>query len=213
MGTKNNHSRPRRIPKQERSRAVVVAIQEAALLVLSQEGFEGFTTNAVADRAGVGIGSVYRYFPNKESIVASITRDCAEALRNNTQAMEHFGALDLRCRVRFAIMGVLADQREILKIGSELSDHFEQAVRIEVASPSIGAIRFWRTVLQPDAECAQMSEELSNPRLAEMLWAIADGLLPALLTHDPKQVDDPDFLERVVALAMSCLPEGSTCKG
>ncbi len=78
-----NNPRPRQIPKQDRSRAAVAAIQEATLLVLLESGFEDWTTNAIADRAGVGIGSLYRYFTNKESIVASLTRNGAAELLAN----------------------------------------------------------------------------------------------------------------------------------
>jgi len=64
--------RARRDPAQERSRQTVDAIVEAAGQLLVEHGRLGVTTNAVAERAGASIGSVYQYFPNKEAIFASL---------------------------------------------------------------------------------------------------------------------------------------------
>ncbi|MFN7399386.1 MAG: TetR/AcrR family transcriptional regulator [Sandaracinobacter sp.] len=61
-------------PRQSRSRATVDAILEAAAQVLENEGEPGFNTNAVAERAGVGIGSIYRYFPDKQEILIEMGR-------------------------------------------------------------------------------------------------------------------------------------------
>ena len=52
-----------------RSQHLVAAILEAALQVLEKEGAQRFTTTRVAERAGVSVGSVYQYFPNKASIL------------------------------------------------------------------------------------------------------------------------------------------------
>ena len=64
--------RARRDPAQERSRQTVDAIVDAAGQLLVEHGRLGVTTNAVAERAGVSIGSLYQYFPNKETIFASL---------------------------------------------------------------------------------------------------------------------------------------------
>lgn len=63
---------PRKRPRQTRSKATVDSILEATARVLIAEGFDGLTTNAVADAAGVSIGSLYQYFPNKEALVAAM---------------------------------------------------------------------------------------------------------------------------------------------
>jgi AcrR family transcriptional regulator len=59
-------------PQQARSRSTVNAILESAARILARHGWAEFTTNAVAEAAGVGIGSLYQYFPNKMAIVDSI---------------------------------------------------------------------------------------------------------------------------------------------
>ena len=64
--------RTRRIPRQERARASVEAIFEATARILQADGIEALNTNAVAERAGVSIGTLYQYFPNKEAILEAM---------------------------------------------------------------------------------------------------------------------------------------------
>jgi AcrR family transcriptional regulator len=65
----NRSRRPVRKARQARSRATVEAIVEAAARILAEQGWQGLNTNTVARRAGVSVGSVYEYFPDKQAIV------------------------------------------------------------------------------------------------------------------------------------------------
>jgi AcrR family transcriptional regulator len=63
---------PRKLPQQDRSRLTVEAILEATTHILTQEGYDKANTNRIAERAGISIGSLYQYFPNKESLMAAL---------------------------------------------------------------------------------------------------------------------------------------------
>lgn len=65
----------RKQPQQARSTELVAAILEAAIQVLAKEGAARFTTARVAEKAGVSIGSVYQYFPNKAAILFRLQSD------------------------------------------------------------------------------------------------------------------------------------------
>ncbi|TAJ69944.1 MAG: TetR/AcrR family transcriptional regulator [Phenylobacterium sp.] len=65
----------RKRPKQTRSAELVSAILEAAVQVLAQEGAQRFTTARVAEKAGVSVGSLYQYFPNKAAILFRLQSD------------------------------------------------------------------------------------------------------------------------------------------
>src|SRR4051794_19086778 len=65
----------RKRPKQARSSELVAAILEAAVQVLAKEGAQRFTTARVAEKAGVSVGSLYQYFPNKAAILFRLQSD------------------------------------------------------------------------------------------------------------------------------------------
>lgn len=60
--------RPRRKAKQQRSQETVQDLLEAAARVLKRRGYSAATTNRIAETAGVSVGTLYEYFPNKEAI-------------------------------------------------------------------------------------------------------------------------------------------------
>jgi AcrR family transcriptional regulator len=71
----------RKAPVQRRSAQTVEAVLEAAARILETRGLVACTTNAVAERAGVSIGSLYQYFPNRDALtVALIERETAQLL-------------------------------------------------------------------------------------------------------------------------------------
>jgi AcrR family transcriptional regulator len=66
---------PRRLPRQERSRLMVRRIMDAGREVLVNRGYDGATTNLIAEVAGISPGSLYQYFPNKDVIIAAVIDD------------------------------------------------------------------------------------------------------------------------------------------
>jgi AcrR family transcriptional regulator len=63
---------PRKQPRQARATAMVELVLEAATRVLSSDSLAGFNTNRVAEIAGISVGSLYQYFPNKSSLIAAL---------------------------------------------------------------------------------------------------------------------------------------------
>ncbi|MCC6808098.1 MAG: TetR/AcrR family transcriptional regulator [Deltaproteobacteria bacterium] len=82
----------RKKPKQSRSQATVNACLEATARVLEQEGLSGLTTNRVAEVAGVSIGSLYQYFPNKASLLLALAEH--EAERDIDELKGHLACAD-----------------------------------------------------------------------------------------------------------------------
>jgi AcrR family transcriptional regulator len=73
---------PRKTPRQKRSSDTVAIIVEAAARILERDGFEGFNTNAIAEKAGVSIGSLYQYFPSKNALLSALMeREAAPLLK------------------------------------------------------------------------------------------------------------------------------------
>jgi len=84
---------PRKRPEQPRSQATFDTIVEGAARILEERGFEGYNTNAIAERAGVSVGSIYQYFPDKDAITAAvIRREAAQLLDHARAARDTIGA-------------------------------------------------------------------------------------------------------------------------
>ena len=65
---------PRKHPSQDRSKETVEAIVEGAIRIFERDGFAKATIPAIAECAGVSVGSLYQYFPNKLSLLAEAKR-------------------------------------------------------------------------------------------------------------------------------------------
>ena len=87
MPTKNSPFAPRKEPVQARSRMTVKAILEATAQVLVANGYERAGTDAIAALAGVSIGTLYQYFPNKESLVATLIRNHVDEVIHMIEAV------------------------------------------------------------------------------------------------------------------------------
>ena len=70
-----NAFEPRKTPVQTRAAVTVEAISEATIQVLLSQGADRLTTTRVAERAGVSVGTLYQYYPNKESLLFAVLED------------------------------------------------------------------------------------------------------------------------------------------
>lgn len=113
---------PRKIPRQGRSRATVDAILDACAEGLASRNYEALTTNAISERAGVSIGTLYEYFPNRESVAAALAgraflrmvdvmrralKDCVVGGMKDIDGAEH---------MLLAGVGVLVDERAVFRV-------------------------------------------------------------------------------------------------
>jgi len=200
MNNKNELT-PRKKPTQQRSRQTVDAILEAAAQVLVEKGYAASTTNRIASRAGVSIGSLYQYFPNKDSIVMALLEDHLEEAR---QYVENFFAGDKK-------MG--ADPAEMLEeivkalIGMHKRDPGLHRVLLEEA-PHPDSL--WARVLQIEENAALGMEVIlkdrsdlraGNPALAARLAVhLIESLTHWFVIYEPQGVGEDEFLKETVDL-------------
>jgi len=85
--------KPRKTPIQARSNASVDAILQATIQVLVSVGKERLTTTRVAARAGVSVGTLYQYFPNKSALLQACLRHHMEQVRRSIETVctQHSG--------------------------------------------------------------------------------------------------------------------------
>jgi len=92
---------PRKSASQSRSQATVETLLDATARVLTREGYDRASTNRIAAVAGVSVGSLYQYFPNKEALVAAlVARHNREMLQLIRDALEEAGSRKLATVMR-----------------------------------------------------------------------------------------------------------------
>lgn len=148
----------RKLPKQARSTELVASILEAAVRVLAKEGAHRFTTSRVAEKAGVSVGSLYQYFPNKAAILFRLQSDewrqTSDMLRNILEDARTPPLARLRALVH-AFIRSECDEAEIRVALNDAAPLYRDAPEAQEARAS-GArtvVLFMREVL-PDASDA-----------------------------------------------------------
>lgn len=112
----------RRKPKQARSTALVSAILQAAIQVLAKEGAQRFTTTRVAQRAGVSVGSVYQYFPNKAAILFRLQSEEWQQTSAMLESILQDKAIPPLARLRQLVHAFVRSECEEAEVRMALSD-------------------------------------------------------------------------------------------
>ncbi|MFF0427176.1 TetR/AcrR family transcriptional regulator [Streptomyces sp. NPDC004520] len=144
--------RLRREPQQARSRARVEAILGAADRILSQEGYEALTTRRIAEAAGVPVGSIYQFYPDKGAVVDALGRRYLEGFATAIDGL-----------VERALAGELTD------LVGTMVDIYSELFRSQPGGMALWAGRH----LSPELARA---DEASNALVAEGLLRIVEHL-------------------------------------
>jgi len=112
-----NTFEPRKTPVQARSAVTVEAIFEATIQILVTHGLDRFTTTRVADRAGVSVGTLYQYYPNKQSLLFAVLEHhlgkVAEAVEAACEQARHKPLADMTKQVVEAFVDVKIERADI----------------------------------------------------------------------------------------------------
>lgn len=124
--TRKSAANPRKQPSQERSRETVAVILEAAARILESRGIEGYNTNAVAEKAGVSIGSLYQYFPGKDALtialIISFEEDLLQSVKTAVAATQYDTLTQALHRIVRALYGAHI-RRAALNVVLEAEEH------------------------------------------------------------------------------------------
>src|SRR6185503_770897 len=117
---------------QARSRATVDALLEATARILVREGFDRASTNRIADVAGVSIGSLYQYFPNKEALVAAVVERHQQDIRQVIQGeLEKAAMLPIEQGVRMLVAVAVKSHRIAPKLHRVLAEQIPRVGTLE----------------------------------------------------------------------------------
>jgi len=197
--TKKLKKAPIRKAKQERAQATIEAVLEAAAQILTVEGYEGATTNRIAEAAGVSIGSIYQYFPNKESIVAElIERTLGQVMSVFVERLAQVGNLALKEGVRQLIRAMIEAHRK----HPSLQRVYDEQI------PKIGKLGRLRELQNQAVEMVQLyfasrrnELRVKNLEIAAFIGVHSvEFLIKEALSERPELFESPAFEDELVAL-------------
>jgi len=198
----------RKQPTQARARATVDVILQAARRVLVRTGYAKFTTNAVARTAGVSVGSLYQYFPDKRALVGAVLEDHVERktseLRRDRRKLAQASLEQLihgyaqwmveSHRDEPALHRILAEELPRQGLSSKLAADYER-----------GIASVCQMLAARASELVPQNHELS----AFIIVHTMEALTKAALQRDPRMLDD-DLIDEITALIMGYLKPGAS---
>jgi AcrR family transcriptional regulator len=184
-------ARPKRADAQRNYAKVLAAAREAFA-----EGGEATSLEEIARRAGVGIGTLYRHFPNRQALVEALYVDEVEALSRSAVEFADAEPWEALSGWFESFMGYMATKRAL---AAELLNYMDQDAELfQVCRASL--YRSGEPLLKRAQEAGVVRADVEFPEVLQM--AIGIGKIPA---SDPAQV------ERMLRIALDGLryrPEG-----
>lgn len=200
---------PSKSPAQERSRFTVEQIVQAGAQVFAERGYAGATTNHIAERAGVSIGSLYQYFNNKEEILVTLARRHVEIAGNMLVGlMEGRNLLQtgLTELLRLFIKGTLGLHTGNLRLHYVI---LSEAVWSAVAMEEVHDLedRFIDRLARTLDAHREVSVKDSRHAAYILVHTIKD-LSHEFVVHPPVGMSEEEFVEEMVELAGGYLKRG-----
>ena len=123
---------PRKQPQQDRSRVTVEAILEATTHILTEEGYDKANTNRIAERAGISIGSLYQYFPNKESLMAALMEQHSNEIAQLVESkLEDLSKAPLETAIPVLVKAVVAAHAINPRLHQVLNEEIPRSERLQ----------------------------------------------------------------------------------
>lgn len=195
---------PRKSPRQRRSQHTVASLLEAAAQLLETQGLDGFNTNAVAERAGVSIGSLYQYFPSKDALTLALLQREAERFHADASAALAIaqGPAALRRLIEAAVRQQL-ERPELARLLDEQEGRPE--LRAVLDKGRFGAL-IDQLLRRPDMP-AQPDPAIAVADLAALIRGLVDG------AGERRESDLRHLQRRVEAAAFGYLERAALAAG
>ena len=193
--------RRRRVPRQARSQVLVDAILEATRLILDRDGFSALTTSRIAEVAGVSVGSLYRYFPNKQAVVTAVLEtfqnEEIEASSDEDAIVARLSSVPAAEAIRAIVLYNVEYHRHLLSLGDSFyqAHHRDFSVGARVGRPA--GLRRIRRVLQAHESVLKLRD---LDAAAFLLARGPSSLTRQTLEESPDLLLDPDYIDDVVRL-------------
>jgi AcrR family transcriptional regulator len=198
-----SRSAPRKSPSQERSRRTVDRILDAATRIFHEQGYAGATTNDIADEAGVSVGSLYQYFPNKDALLVALTQRHIETtttglseLLSKLSAELGFDVI-LRTVVNFLVAQHDFDELHLLVMHEAPRTH---QINIELDRAKSQLVELTDQLL-----IARINNSSQRALIARMVVATIDASVHDVILRQPKGRARKAAVDLTIATAMSVI--------
>jgi AcrR family transcriptional regulator len=195
---------PRKRPRQDRSKATVDAILAATAQVLVSKGFDGLTTNAVAEVAGCSIGSLYQYFPNKEALVAALIEHHLDIKSARTVAeLQRVATLPVPQAVRAMIVMTMEGYRDEPELKRVLIEQVPRVGRMaKIAALHSGTLQTVTALLR----ARQKEMRIGDPDMAGfILMSAIEAICQRAALFEPQRLRDPALIDEATAMVVRYL--------
>jgi AcrR family transcriptional regulator len=191
---------PRKMPSQRRSAVTVDLVLEAAARILEDRGMDGFNTNAVAELAGISIGSLYQYFPRKEALtVALIVRSHRDIATCARRVLERTARLDLDATLAILMDSLIEMQSAARGLNRILEAEEERLPRIpELTELELEIQALTEELLARHVDAERCSRAELRSAAADMIAIVRALLDAALFSGEPDPADLRARLVRTV---------------
>jgi AcrR family transcriptional regulator len=194
---------PRKSPRQERSRRTVERILEAAARIFHEQGYVGATTNDIADEAGVSVGSLYQYFPNKDALLATLTTRHIEhttaALADLLTGLDADAGLDMIVR---AVVDFLVEQHDLDDLHLLV---MHRAPRTHEISVELDRARSQLVDVTSHLLASHIEDRSRRSLIARMVVATIDASVHEVILRQPKGNQREAAVELTITTAVSIL--------
>ncbi|CAN5590718.1 TetR/AcrR family transcriptional regulator [soil metagenome] len=195
---------PRRRPSQARSRETRERILDAAAHVFAEYGYAAGTTNRIAAAAELSIGSLYQYFPNKDSILVELTRNHLAAGSDRLFARFAAGLPDgLEPKLRVAVDVMLETHADAHRLHQVL---FEEAPRPQQLLDDMRVLERNGIDMVAAVLDAEPEVHVADVRLAaSMVVTTIESLVHRFIAREPDTLDVAAFRDELVAMLLRYL--------
>lgn len=194
----------RKTPTQSRAKVTSEAILEAAEIIILKDGYDKATTNYIAERAGVSIGSLYQYFPNKDAVLSALIELKVSRVANGVRSiMRESIELPLPEASRKILTFLLENFREHKVLLYSLAKQSSEMVEL---TQNLSVEKFTHTTSMAFFE--RHRDEITVKNLDQSLNILEIAVLSNIrryIRDEPSELGDEEFIDEMVRLSMGYL--------
>lgn len=181
--------KPRKKPLQARSTVTVDAIVEATIRILRRDGWAACTTTRIATLAGVSVGSLYQYFPNRNAIAVELVRRRTRAFLAAVIAADLSGAATPEDAIEAAIAAFVIEKRKGLDLSLALRDALPE---VQGRQAIIEEARRFVPPLQ--AKLAAAGAGTADAAQLAVALAAVEGAVWEMMAQDENAIERPEAI-------------------